>query len=91
MKIEINEQKLEEAYKYWDEKQMVTEAAIEEMSELTKALCKRKRKPFADDSRAQVVEEIRDVYISLGLLMKDLMIKEGLMEIMIESKLSEEK
>ena len=47
--------------------------AIEEMSELTKALCKERRartKVERAEARANIIEEIADVYIMLQQLMR---------------------
>ena len=63
---------LERAVSTWGKEAQV-DMAIEEMSELTKALCKERRCGFGQGSRAQahanIIEEIADVIIMLAQLL----------------------
>ena len=91
MLIEIEKEKLRDAYIFWERKGMIREVVFEECGELIQALCKKKRKPFNIEVENNVLEEIRDVYISLGILMMDIGVDEEKMNKMIDNKLGTKK
>lgn len=85
--LSVDEEKLDEVADYWDDKMPMM--AMEEMGELIQAISKLERKGKA--VRSNLVEEIRDVYISLMALQYRYNIQMSEIEEEIEKKLNMKK